>query len=391
MSRIAVSPQVLRWARDRAGLEMANLQKKFPKLTEWERGKSRPTLKQLESFAKLSRTPFGFLFLSEPPDIQLPFTDFRVQKDTPFKNISPELMDTIHSMQLRQAWLREERLENGVDPLSFIGAANLSDNPVAIGQEMRRAVGLDGAWAKQVKTWIEAVGKLRDSIESLGIMTVINGVVGNSTRRKLNVEEFRGFALSDPYAPLIFVNGADAKSAQMFTLAHEFAHLWLGKSGEGLSAFKALEPDNRRSKFHAVEQFCDQVAAEFLVPASEIIETWPSVANSDTPFEELARRFKVSPIVIGRRAMDLKLVRRREFFNFYRVYQDREQKRKQSSKGGGNFYKSQNVRLGRLFATHLIRAAKEGRVGFKEAYSLSGLKAGTFEIYANRELGIRLP
>lgn len=250
---------------------------------------------------------------------------------------------------------------------------------------MRRVLGLADGWAGLVRTWKEAVGQLRNSIEQLGIMAVINGVVGNSTRRKLDVKEFRGFALSDPYAPLIFVNGADAKSAQMFTLAHELAHLWLGDMGKGLSGFQGLQPDGG-----AVEEFCDHVAAEFLVPAVELEDAWRDVARSETRFEDLARRFKVSPVVIGRRAMDLRLVEREEFFCFYNDYTQREHRSQQTGAGGGDFYNNQNTRVGQLFASQVIRAAKEGRIGFKEAYDLTGLNGGTFQKYA-RKLGITLP
>jgi len=210
-------------------------------------------------------------------------------------------------------------------------------------------------------------------------------VVGNNTHRKLDVNEFRGFVLSDPCAPLVFINGADAKSAQMFTLAHELAHLWLGEAGEGLSGFQGLQPDGDK-----IERFCDQAAAEFLVPAGEIRSAWPGVSHTDTPFEKLAGRFKVSPVVIGRRAMDLKLVERREFFTFYQDYTRQERHKSSQSAEGGNFYNNQNTRVGRLFASHVIRAAKEGRIGFKEAYELSGLNGGAFQQYA-RKLGIALP
>jgi len=385
MSRIAVSPTVLRWARERAGLDVAALEGKFPHLAEWEAETIQPTMKQLENFAKAVHVPFGYLFLPEPPELPLPFADFRTVESRRPQGISPELMDTIQQMQRRQAWLREERMEAEVEPLTFVGAAKLTDDPAAIGREMRHVVGLDDGRAQRVQTWTAAVGELRNAIETLGIMAVVNGVVGNNTHRKLDVTEFRGFAISDPYAPLIFVNGADAKSAQMFTLSHELAHLWLGETGEGLSGFQDLRPDGDE-----VERFCDQAAAEFLVPAAEIRSAWPRVAHTETPFEKLAGRFKVSPVVIGRRAMDLRLVERSEFFTFYRYYTQKERHRKQQKTGGGDFYNNQNTRVGRLFASYVIRAAKEGRIGFKEAYDLSGLNGGAFQEYA-KKLGVSLP
>lgn len=389
MNRIAVSPRVLRWARDRAGLAAADLQSKFPLLAEWEAEVAQPTMKQLENFAKATRVPFGFLFLPEPPEMPLPLPDFRTLESRRPQGASPELMDTIQQMQRRQAWLREERIEAEAEALGFVGSAKTTDDPNAIAREMRRLVGLDDGWAQRVPSWTTAVGELRNAIEELGVMAVINGVVGNNTHRGLDVNEFRGFALSDPYAPLIFVNGADAKSAQMFTLAHELAHLWLGEAGEGLSGFQTLLPDGGE-----VERFCDAAAAEFLVPAAEIRALWPQVADSDTPFEKLAGRFKVSPVVIGRRAMDLRLVERTEFFSFYRHYTQQEfakkARAKESGKSSGDFYNNQNTRVGRLFATQVIRAAKEGRIGFKEAYDLSGLNGGAFQEYA-RKLGVSLP
>ena len=385
MSRIAASPGVIRWARERAGLSVADLQGRFPKLAHWEAETIRPTMGQLERFAKATRAPFGFFFLPEPPEMPLPFADFRRVEHRRPQGVSPELMDTIHLMGRRQAWLREERIEAEAAPLDFVGSARLADNPATTGQAMRQVLGLVDGWAGLVRTWKEAVGQLRNSIEQLGIMAVINGVVGNSTRRKLDVNEFRGFALSDPYAPLIFVNGADAKSAQMFTLAHELAHLWLGDAGEGLSGFQGLQPDG-----NDVEKFCDQAAAEFLVPAVELGAAWPEVAHGETSFETLAKRFKVSPVVIGRRAMDLGWVEREEFFRFYNDYTQQEHQSQQAGTGGGDFYNNQNTRVGRLFASQVIRAAKEGRIGFKEAYDLTGLNGGAFQQYACK-LGITLP
>ena len=385
MTRVAVSPEVLCWARERAGLDLADLQGKFPRLADWESASIQPTMRQLQDFAKATRVPYGFLFLPEPPAMPLPFADFRTIENQRRQGISPELMDTVHLMRRRQAWLREERMEAETGSVDFVGAASLASDPAAIGRDMRRVLGLVDGWAQRVPTWAAAVGELRKAVEGLGVMAVINGVVGNNTHRKLDVDEFRGFALSDPHAPLIFVNGADAKSAQMFTLAHELAHLWLGDAGEGLSGFKGLQPGDGE-----VERFCDRAAAEFLVPATEVQAAWRGVADSGAPLEMLARHFKVSPVVIGPRAMDLGLMERDEFFEFYHDYTQREYRKKQTGTGGGNFYNTQDNRVGRLFASHLIRAAKEGRIGFKEAYDLTGLNGCAFQQYA-RQLGIALP
>ncbi|MCY4175417.1 MAG: ImmA/IrrE family metallo-endopeptidase [Acidimicrobiaceae bacterium] len=201
--------------------------------------------------------------MPEPPEEHLPVADFRTIKSASQASPSAELIDTIHMMQRRQAWLRETLVGEEAAPRAFVGSARLTDEPDAAGRKMRSALGFDSGWALSVCSWQEAVGELRRSIEGMGVMAVINGVVGNNTHRRLDVQEFRGFALADAYAPLIFVNGADAKSAQMFTLAHELAHIWLGT--EGLSGFEFLLPDGSD-----VERWCNRAAAEFLSTRSAL-------------------------------------------------------------------------------------------------------------------------
>jgi Zn-dependent peptidase ImmA (M78 family) len=382
MTRVHVKPELLRWACERSRIETSELNQRFAQLGAWEREEKDPTFNQLEAFAKFTRTPIGYFFLPEPPVEKLPIRDFRTTGES-IGRPSPDLLDTIYAMQHRQDWLRAERREGDGEPLDFVGSAKVGDEAEEIGREMRRVVGLDEGWTTAIKTWTEAISELRRRTEKLGVLAVVNGVVGNNTSRKLDVAEFRGFALTDSYAPLIFVNGADAKSAQMFTLAHELAHVWLGSEGEGLSGFEGIFPGDQR-----VERFCDRAAAEFLVPARELKQYWPHVKHEDDAFERVARLFKVSPIVAARRAMDLRLVGREAFFAFYREYTRRERER--STGSGGDFYNTQNTRVGVTFALAVMRAALEGRVSFKEAYDLTGLRGGAFQEYGRR-LGVALP
>ena len=382
MIRVSVPPEMLRWACERAGYDVAHFAARMPQLPAWVERKRQPTLKQLEKLAKLTHVPLGYLFLPEPPDERLPVPDYRTVSSAPRARPSPDLLDTLYTMQRRQEWLRESLLENEVEPLAFVASAGLADEPSAVGREMRRTLDLDDGWAAGVHTWQAAVRELRRAIEQLGVMVVINGVVGNNNHRRLSVEEFRGFALTDSYAPLIFVSGADAKSAQMFTLAHELAHIWLGK--EGLSGFEALLPGGTD-----VEDWCDRAAAELLAPARELKARWVEVRREASPFEALARKFKVSPVVAARRALDLRLVDRSTFLDFYERYVNREYKSSTKS-SGGDFFNNLDTRVGKLFATQVLRAAMEGRIGFKEAYDLTGLRGGTFQKYARR-LGVDLP
>jgi len=375
MTRVAVDEGVLRWAMRRSGQDVADLEPKFPRIREWTTGESRPTLRQLELLAKATLTPLGFLFLSQPPDERLPIPHFRtIQDETPSKP-SPDLIETVQMMQSRQAWMREFLIEQGQDRLQFVGSAEPNENPALVAERIRSALDLDAEWAADRRTWTEALRLLRETMGDSGILVVVNGIIGNNTHRKLDPDEFRGLVLADEYAPLVFVNNADFKATQMFTLAHELAHIFLGSS----AAFdlRQMQPAD-----DPMEQACNRVAAEFLVPERELRRTWPSVRSHPDRFQEIARRYKVSQIVAARRALDARLINREAFLNFYRAYQSDERREAESRPDGGDFYANQNLRVGQEFASAVVRAAKEGKLLYSEAYRLTGLHGRTFEHYA---------
>lgn len=369
--RVPIQPRLLNWAIERSYKPVTLLEKRFPRLPKWIEGSEHPTFRQLEAFAKRTSTPVGYFFLPEPPEERLPIPDFRTVSDCPVERPSADLLDTLYLMQRRQFWLRETLIEFGAEPLPFVGSATLKHDPNEVAREMRTALGLTGEWAASMGTWRDTVSELRHRLDDLGVMAVINGVVENNTSRPLRVGEFRGFALCDPYSPLIFVNGADAKSAQIFTLAHELAHVWLGEGG--VSGYERLTPGGS-----GVETFCNKTAAEFLAPAIELRTVW---ARSPGDFDLIARHFKVSPVVAARRALDLGLVSRPEFFSFHDDYMARE-RRQTKDRAGGDFYRNQNTRVGERFAREVICAAREGRLLFRDAYELTGLYGKTFDKYA---------
>ncbi len=379
MTEVAISGAVLRWAVERSG-RADTVRSKFPKLSEWLRGRSRPTLRQLESLSKATLTPLGYFFLAQPPEERLPIPHFRTHTNEHVERPSPELLDTVQAMERRQAWMRDYLIEQGNDPLGFVRSAKVSENAESVARRMREALQLVEGWAGQQPNWSAALRELETRAEQAGLLVVVSGIVGNNTRRKLDPREFRGFVLVDDYAPLVFVNGADGKAAQMFTLAHEIAHVWFGSS----AAFDLRElqpaPDE-------TEQACNRVAAEFLVPAEELQAAWPDVRNRTDRFSALASRFKVSEIVAARRALDLGLVTRNVFFHFYEDYQDRWFKAARKKQEGGDFYATQNLRIGRRFAEAVVRATKEGRLLYGEAFRLTGLYGRTFDRYAESLFG----
>lgn len=378
---VSVKPELIRWAIERSGLAFDELVGKFPRLAEWQRGDAQPTFKQLENFAKKTMTPFGYFFLDSPPVEKLTVPDFRTVGDTLITRPSPNLIETLQVIHRRQAWMREYVIEDGQEPLEFVGSAENVRNVVSLAARIRETLGLNLDWSEIHITWEDALRTLRNSAERIGILVATSSVVGLNNNRRLDPEEFRGFVLCDNYAPFIFVNGADSKSAQMFTLAHELVHLWIGR--DGLFNLIHMMPHN-----DATERFCNQVAAEFLVPGHKLSERWHEVKTKDRPFQAIARLFKVSPVVAARRALDLKLISRSQFFEFYEQDQEEWHKRKADEKkrrrGGPNFYDVQNVRLGKGFAQAVVRAAREGRLLYRDAYQLTDLKGDTFTRYANR-------
>ena len=375
-TQITLQPGVLRWARERADLNSEELARKVQvkpeRVLDWERS-GEITMSQAQRLARATHTAFGYLFLSEPPDESLPIADFRTVGDEPLRRPSPNLLDTVYAMQRRQAWMRDEMIiEYESQPLPFVGTYSLTDDPQEVAGAMRDALDIADGWASSVQSWSDALRHLRDKVEDAGILVVFNGVVGNNTSRKLDRDEFQGFALVDEYAPLIFVNNSDFKTAQMFTLAHELAHIFVGETG--LSHFQDMQPADNDT-----ERFCDRTAAEFLVPERELRPLWEDAASAHNPYQFIARHFKVSVIVAARRALDAEIIDKSGFMDFYAEYANEEWRSSQEKRGGGNFWSNQIWRVGPRFATAVVRAVKEGRLTYREAYSLTDLIGETFE------------
>lgn len=383
--QVTLQPEVLGWARERAGLSVEDLAEKAQVQTErarlWEDA-GNISMAQVDRLARLTHTPLGFLFLPAPPDDGLPIADFRTVGDQPLRRPSPDLLETVYQMQRRQAWIRGELVEDEAPAVPSVGAFTTADSPGAVAQEIRLALKVRTDWAATEATWTDALAFLRDRMEEAGVLVVINGIVGNNTHRRLDPDEFRGFALVDEYAPLIFVNNADYKSAQMFTLVHEFAHVLIGE--DGVSTFEEMHPVP-----HRIEVFCNKVAAEFLIPSELLGSYWTKIGESPDPYQGVARRFKVSVLVAARRALDLGLIDRNSFLAFYREYLSRELLKKEAGSEGGNFWNNQHTRLGRRFGAAVVRAVKKGRLQYREAYALTGLTGASFENLA-REMNIRL-
>jgi Zn-dependent peptidase ImmA (M78 family) len=375
--RVEVRPELLTWARERSGLGTEQLARRFPKLTEWEQGARLPTLKQLEGFAQATHTPFGFLLLPEPPEERVPIPDYRTVGDSGVRRPSPDLLDTIYLCEQRQEWYREFAQISREDEVGLVGSLTTAI-PVAEAAAAMQAR-LNFNVEDRGSTWGDALRTLVGHAEELGVLVMVSGVVGSNTHRKLDPGEFRGFALVDRLAPLVFVNGADSKAAQIFTITHELAHVWLGETALD-DADLASVPDV------AAERWCNRVAAEVLVPLATITDELRQGQPLTSELERLAKKFKVSTLVILRRVHDAG----RLSWDDYRGAYQMELRRILELLGGraqsgGNFFNTQPARVSRRFARAVITSTLEGQTLYRDALGMLGFrKLSTFEELARR-------
>jgi Zn-dependent peptidase ImmA (M78 family) len=379
--RVEVDGALLRWARERSGRRPEDIVHAFPRLPEWEQGESAPTFKQLEAYAKATYTPFGYFFLPEPPVETLPIPDFRTMGGTVVGRPSANLLDTLYICQQRQDWYREYAQLTGEPSNPFVGSATLGDSVEATAARMREALNFDLDARRNCPTWTDALRQFIAQADAAGVLVMCSGVAGSNNRRTLDPSEFRGFALADPYAPLIFINGADTKAAQMFTVAHELAHIWLGQTALSDAGGQIL-PSQR------VEAWCNRVAAELLVPLAVMRQECRMDAPLWNEVSRLARRFKVSTLVILRRMFDAGML---DWAGFQAAYAEEESRLRDIPKGsGGDFYLTQAARVSRRFARALLVSTLEGMTLYRDAYRMLGVSRPETFNEMGRSLGVSL-
>lgn len=384
MTAALISPAVLRWARERARLEPERLAEithvKPDKLRLWELGETKPTFKQAQDLAKALHIPFGFLFLSNPPEETLPIPDLRTVGDHTTSSLSIDLRDLLADILRKQDWYRDYLLEQGAEPLPFVSRFGLDMRATTIAADLTATLGLAHTDREETKNWEEFLSLLMDKAEVAGVWVMRSGIVGSNTHRILDVQEFRGFAICDDIAPLVFINGRDAKAAQIFTLVHELAHLWIGQSG--ISDVSLAQP--AKEIHHRTEKLCNAVAAEVLVPQASLRERWvgESVAQNAA---WLANFYRVSSVVIARRALDLGLIEWPAYLAYYQ--QQAELWRREKKGTGGDPYRTIPVRNGRRFTKAVVNSAFARSLLLRDAGRLLGVNPSKIGRLA-QEIGV---
>ncbi len=381
MNTVPASIPVLRWAAERARLSDTALERSFRKWALWLSGDAQPTLKQLEDFARLTRTPIGYFFLPEPPVQQLPVPDFRTRRDEAPAEPSTALLDTLYLCQQRQDWYRDYARVHGLARLDFVSSATVEDQPEQVAGEMRQILGLSVAERRTLSTWTDALRQLVFKAEDAGILVMASSIVGSNSRRTLDAAEFRGFALVDDRAPLVFINASDSKAARMFTLAHELAHIWLGESG-------ISDPEAGSVPKQGVERWCNRVAAELMMPLDALHEAHEPDAPVADEMQRLAHLFKVSSLVALRRLFDAGFIDRDTLWQNYRQETARIRALDIGGSGGGDYYRTLAARTGKRFAHAVFSSTLEGQTLFRDAFRMLGMRKTSTFYQAARELGV---
>ena len=389
---LAINPDVMRWAVERSGISEEQVCRRFKKYPEWLDMSSKPTLKQLMDFTHMVHINLFDVYAPAVPDYGFQIADFRTQDGGGVVSPSPELYDTIELTRRRQNWMSEYFTTEGREPVSFVGSwrgtALTPDNATKLAKHLHHFLGLDERWAFRLRTQQDAVRELKNSVESRGISVAINGVVGDNSHRRLDVSEFRGFVLSDAVAPAIFINGQDAKGAQLFTIIHELAHLAFAETG----VVDPANPDGDSYGFGAsMERFCDRVAAEFLVSSNLIGQEWrEAVAATTDDYERvsrIARNHKVTFMVVARQVFDNGLLSKDRFFELYRRHRaimDAQNQKTKKKSDGGNPYDTKRYRLGTVFSEAVWTALNSDVITLGDAYDLAGLTSKSFDEYYRR-------
>ena len=376
-----ITPNVLKWARESARITeevaAAKVSVSIEKVKEWEEGISQPTIRQAQNLAKAYKRPFALFFLPDIPRDFQPLQDFRKNDSKPLGTAS---IFIIREIQQKQAWISEINQENNEGKASFVGRFSITDSPIDVANNILKTLGINITNYKTenpIKEWI-------DKAEANGIYISRTSFI--HSRLKLDSEEVQGFAIADSYAPFVFVNSDDWNAPQLFTLVHELAHIWIAETG--ISNDIDIQITNK-DKFNPVELFCNEVAANALIPEDVIRNLQHNIFSNSTEIFKVAKKLGVSSFAILVRALNLNLISlstyrklKNEADAEYKAFLKREEDKKEKQKdntGGPNYFLLQLNRNSRLFTQTVLDAFHGGFIEPTQASNLLNIKVNKFQ------------
>lgn len=371
------SHQTLSWAISRTGLSPADLDKKLKvkggTVEKWKQGASAPSIPQAKRLAKAAFVPFPMLLLDTPPTDTIPLPDFRTVDGGHLEKASPNLRDTIDYVTECQDWYRDYVKDNIGERNDFVGCLIGIDDPKKAARLVSDRLSIDQI-RKNASSRSSFVTCLTRKIEELGICVMRSGIVRLNTKRRLDPDEFRGFVLSDDYAPFIFINSKDALAGQAFTLIHELVHI--GKNDSGISGYS----------LHAEkEKFANKVAGIVLIPDSvlpnDIEISQESVDDLVENADRLSKKLKISSWAVLTRLRTQKRISEDQYRTAV-VEIKKRRLEKPRSNSAADFYLTRGAALGRNFSRALISSVKSGSMLYRDMWMLSGIKPKAIDKYA---------
>ncbi|MGJ7512671.1 ImmA/IrrE family metallo-endopeptidase [Variovorax sp. GT1P44] len=366
MATLSLSPQTLEWAAAKVGLSLDALAEKIAapsRLDLFLEGKLTPS--QIEKVAAVARVPFGYLFLETPPTLKRPELPDLRQLPTA-DPLSDAFFETLEDVLRKKEWFAQYLTDVGANAPKFVGKfrdAQPPATPAVIAEDIRTVLEVTPEARAKCATAEAFYSYLAERLEAAGALVFKTGIVKSNSHRALPVGEFRGFAIADPLVPVVFVNGQDSPAAWVFTLMHEAAHLWVGHSGVSDSS---ASHDGAHS---GLEALCNQTAGEVLVPSLEFVARWK--AQTDSHLAVLSRVFKVSQLVVARRALHFGFIDRAQYLAVA------DASRKAAGKSGGNPYNTLPVRNSKRFTKALVASAMTGETLLRDAGSLLSVSPNT--------------
>ena len=344
-----ITPEVLKWARERRiRLELDDAAKRLKvkpeQLTEWETGTELPTFTQLKRIANAYRTHVSVFYLPDPPNTFEPLTDHRSfpKSHAPDPEQAYRLNANVVEAHERRETLIEYYGLLEESPPEVTLEVNESNSPEHAAQEIREFLQFNTGLLKQCSDDRAALKFWRHLVEGRGILVCQTSV---NTHLSIELTTVRGFCIAQKPFPVIVVNPKDGPYGRIFTIVHELVHIGLGKSvmqNLGFGSFPDRNP---------TEEFCNQVAAEVLVPTAELSPK-VNLKTLETDLPQFSKHFRVSPEVIMRRLQTLGYISRQE----YQTYRNTQHaKYKDSTPTGGPI--PYHTRLLNVAGEHFARTA----------------------------------
>lgn len=380
-----VNPDILRWARQTAGLapEVATAELRLrdsgkgtalERLEALETGEETPTRPMLVRMAKAYRRPLLTFYLAEPPSRGDRGEDFRTLPADAPEEEEGHLDALLRQIRARQRLVRAVlEDEDEAETLPFIGSLERDDGAPAFVEAIRATLSLSLEEYRSESGPYEAFTLARSRTEEAGIFVILMGDLG-SYHTALDTTVFRGFALADEVAPFVVINDRDSHAAWTFTLFHELAHVWMGRTG-----VSGGRPEV------GIERFCNDVASQLLVLPSEIQRVAADLPPGDSDTEALlaryAREWKVSRSLIAYRLYRegaLSQNRWRELHDRLKERWEHERTRARLSArdraGGPDYYTVRRQRLGSALIELTARMLDAGALTTTKAGRILGVR-----------------